>query len=228
MIDAWSPNFNARPCTVDALVLHYTGMLTAEAAIARLRDPAAEVSSHYVVDEEGRVYRLVAEEMRAWHAGVSVWRGCCGLNDSAIGIEIVNPGHEWGYRAFPDAQIDAVTALCLAILDRHAIPARNVVGHSDIAPARKQDPGELFPWQALASAGVGLWPDVADAGRGPGGMGEAAVRTALATIGYGVQDVALELLVRAFQRHWRPEGVTGDADAGTIGRMTALIAKIGG
>jgi N-acetylmuramoyl-L-alanine amidase len=228
MIAAPSPNFNARPCGVDALVLHYTGMLTAAAAIARLRDPAAEVSCHYLVDEDGRVFRLVAEEMRAWHAGVSRWRGREGLNDSSIGIEIVNPGHEWGYREFPAAQIAAVIGLCQGILARHAIPARNVVAHSDIAPARKQDPGELFPWRALAAAGVGLWPDVPDAGTAAGGMADAAVRARLAAIGYGVTGVATEVLVSAFQRHWRPEGVTGEADAGTIGRMTALIAQMGG
>jgi len=154
--DLPSPNQDDRPLPVDMLILHYTGMQSAQAAIDRLRDPAAKVSSHYVVDEDGAIYRLVAEEQRAYHAGISYWRGRTALNDCSIGIEIVNPGHEWGYRPFPDAQMQAVRSLCLEILARHAIPARNVVGHSDVAPNRKQDPGELFPWRWLAGQGVGL------------------------------------------------------------------------
>ena len=127
--------------------------------IDRLRDPAAAVSSHYVVDEDGTVFRLVPEDRRAWHAGVSHWRGHSALNARSIGIEIVNPGHEWGYRDFPVLQLAAVCDLCLTILARHAIPARNVVGHSDVAPDRKEDPGERFDWRALAENGVGLWPE---------------------------------------------------------------------
>src|SRR5271156_4492223 len=156
-----SPNHDERPADgqVDMLILHYTGMRTAQAAIERLCDPEARVSSHYVVDEDGEVIRLVPEERRAWHAGVSYWRGHDTLNDRSIGIEIVNPGHEWGYRDFPALQMAAVCELCLSILARHPIPARNVVAHSDIAPDRKQDPGELFDWAGLAANGVGLWPD---------------------------------------------------------------------
>ena len=167
------------------LVLHYTGMKSAAEAVARLRDPEAKVSSHYVVDEDGSVLRLVAERLRAFHAGVSYWRGRRVLNNPSIGIEIVNPGHEWGYRAFPAAQMDAVRALCLEILGRHAIPAHNVVAHSDIAPTRKQDPGELFDWEGLAAAGIGVWP----------GAGAANLRE----IGYEFGD---EADLTAYRRHW--------------------------
>ena len=143
---------------VDMLILHYTGMQTPQEAIDRLRDPLAKVSSHYVVDEDGAILRLVPEDRRAWHAGVSFWRGHTVLNGRSIGIEIVNPGHEWGYREFPALQMAAVCDLCLAILSRHRIPARNVVAHSDVAPDRKEDPGEKFDWAGLARNGVGLWP----------------------------------------------------------------------
>jgi len=206
-----SPNFDARPCPVDTLVLHYTGMHTAEAALARLCDPAAKVSSHYLVDEDGTVHALVAEDKRAWHAGVSCWRGAVGLNDRSIGIEIVNPGHEWGYRAFPAAQMAAVAGLCRGILSRHAIPARNVVGHSDVAPDRKQDPGELFDWAWLAGQGVGLWTEGFAA---PGDLMED-----LAAIGY---DVSARAVIRAFQRHFLPQNLSGAADDATRGRAAEL------
>lgn len=174
------------------LVLHYTGMASAASAIDRLCDPASRVSSHYVVEEDGQVWSLVPEARRAWHAGLSFWRGRTGLNHWSIGIEIVNPGHEWGYRPFPAAQMNAVRDLCLGLLARHPIPARNVVGHSDIAPTRKQDPGELFDWAALARSGVGLWPDIA---------APAAAPDALARIGYDpAADPAANQ--RAFDLHW--------------------------
>ncbi len=184
-------------------------MRNAEEAIARLCDPEAAVSSHYVVDEDGSVLRLVPEAERAAHAGISFWRGVEGLNETSIGIEIVNPGHEWGYQPFPAVQIAAVTALCHDIMGRHPIAARQVVAHSDIAPDRKQDPGELFPWESLAGEGIGFWP--------------ATLRTlagspaeALRRIGYRVEDeAALGIVVTAFQRHWRPERVDGFIDEGT-------------
>ena len=237
--EAPSPNHDARPAghPVDILMLHYTGMKTARAAIDRLRDPAAEVSSHYVVDEDGAVFNLVPEDRRAWHAGVSHWRGHAALNGRSVGIEIVNPGHEWGYRDFPVLQVAAVCDLCLAILSRHPIPPRNVVGHSDVAPDRKDDPGEKFPWPDLARNGVGLFPfGVADAGIG-GIIRDAValrpVRAALARIGYrvgaeGALDPALAAVLRAFQRHWRAEAVTGQADAGTMARLEAVLALTGG
>jgi N-acetylmuramoyl-L-alanine amidase len=233
-----SPNHDARPdgAAVDMLILHYTGMQSAAAAIARLCDPAAQVSSHYVVEEDGTVWRLVAEDRRAWHAGVSFWRGHEALNGRSIGIEIVNPGHEWGYRPFPALQMAALCDLCLAILSRHPIPARNVVGHSDVAPERKEDPGELFDWAGLAANGVGLWPaDCPDLGNSDvvlEGAELRALRGDLAAIGYrvdpeGGHDAALACVLRGFQRHWRQEAVTGRADAGTRARARAVRALCG-
>jgi N-acetylmuramoyl-L-alanine amidase len=239
MRDLPSPNHDDRPAGVpiDMLILHYTGMQTAQAAIERLCDPVAQVSSHYVVDEDGAVLRLVPEARRAFHAGVSYWRGHSGLNGRSIGIEIVNPGHEWGYRDFPALQMAAVCDLCLELLARHPIPARNVVAHSDVAPSRKEDPGELFDWEGLARNGVGLWPaGVPDSGTGGAvtdAAGLRAVRQALAAIGYevapdGAHDPALATVLRAFQRHWRPEAVTGAADAGTLGRLLAVARAVEG
>ena len=233
MILSESPNQRDRPdgCAIDTLILHYTGMRSGAEAIARLCDAEAAVSSHYVIEEDGRVFRLVEEHRRAAHAGVSVWRGREMLNDSSIGIEIVNPGHEWGYRPFPPPQVEAVRLLCREIMRRHPIPAARVLGHSDVAPDRKQDPGELFPWQALAQDGIGVWP------HGVAGLGEAdpvgtaadlaALRRDLRRIGYapaaeGGMDEALAIIVRAFQRHWRPEAVNGRADRGTRARLRAV------
>ncbi|HQT63351.1 MAG: N-acetylmuramoyl-L-alanine amidase [Acidocella sp. 20-57-95] len=216
MISAPSPNFDDRPAgaPIDHLVLHYTGMQTAQAAIDRLRDPAAKVSAHYVVDEDGTVYALVDEQKRAWHAGVSYWRGVRQLNDRSIGIEIVNPGHEWGYRAFPKVQMLAVRDLCLGILHRHPIPPRNVVGHSDIAPDRKQDPGELFDWQWLAGQGVGFWTDAVGE---PGDLMQD-----LAAIGY---DTSLPeaAVITAFQRRFLPERLTSVADEATLKRAAGVL-----
>ena len=225
-----SPNCRARApgAVIDTLVLHYTGMQDGRAAIERLCDPGAQVSSHYVVEEDGRIVRLVPEALRAAHAGVSFWRGRRMLNDSSIGIEIVNPGHEGGYRPCPAAQVAAVEALCLAILGRHPIGPAGVVGHSDIAPDRKQDPGELFPWARLAGRGIGLYPhDVPDQGLAEDQGDMLPVRQALARIGYqvgaeGGMDEALGIVLRAFQRHWRPEAVTGRADRGTRARIEAV------
>lgn len=232
--DLPSPNHDERPAgtPVDMLILHYTGMKSCQDALDRLTDPVAQVSSHFVVDEDGTVYRLVPEDRRAWHAGVSHWRGHAALNGRSIGIEIVNPGHEWGYRDFPVLQLAAVCDLCLSILERHPIPARNVVAHSDVAPDRKQDPGERFDWRALAQNGVGLWPeDAPDLGTG-GIIRDATslrpVRAALIDIGYqlapeGALDPALASVLRAFQRHWRPEAVTGQVDDGTLVRLQAVL-----
>jgi len=227
--DAPSPNHDARPdgTPIDMLVLHYTGMRSGAEAIARLRDPAARVSSHYVVEEDGAIVRLVPEERRAWHAGTSHWRGREGLNDRSIGIEIVNPGHDWGYRPFPALQMAAVCDLSLGILGRHGIAACDVVAHSDIAPDRKQDPGEFFDWEGLAANGVGLWPEgVAgeDAALPPDGLARAV--PLLGAIGYRT-DLPPAMLLTAFQRRWRPERVDGLADAGCLARLIAVAALIG-
>jgi N-acetylmuramoyl-L-alanine amidase len=159
-IERPSPNYDPRRegCPIDILVLHYTGMRTAEEALERLCDPAAKVSSHYTIDRDGRIYRHVDESLRARHAGVSWWAGERDVNSRSIGIELVNPGHEFGYLAFPEPQIEALIELARGILARHPIPPHRVVGHSDVAPVRKTDPGELFPWQHLAENGIGIFP----------------------------------------------------------------------
>lgn len=228
-IDLPSPNHDDRPATVDMLVLHYTGMRTGREAIDRLRDPVARVSSHYVVEEDGTVFRLVAEERRAWHAGLSFWQGRRGLNDVSVGIEIVNPGHEWGYRPFPAAQMAAVTELSLGIVARHGIRADRVVAHSDIAPDRKQDPGELFDWSGLARSGIGLWPEGVTAGpeADAGEASVADVQAALAAFGYdcmptGRLDPATRTVLTAFQRRFRPARIDGEADAECLALLRRL------
>ena len=211
-----SPNFDDRPpaTAIDMLVLHYTGMESAEAALARLCDPGAKVSAHYVIGEDGAVTALVGEAVRAWHAGAASWRGEPDVNGRSIGIELVNPGHEFGYRDFPDPQMAALERLASDILARHPIPARNVVGHSDVAPGRKTDPGELFDWQRLAAAGIGLWPD--------DGEGDAEmVSEMLAAYGYDTTDEAAATV--AFQRHFCPQSLDGRADPQTAGRLKALL-----
>jgi N-acetylmuramoyl-L-alanine amidase len=198
------------------LVLHYTGMTSAAAALARMCDPAAQVSAHYLIDEDGAVTRLVAEEHRAWHAGAAGWGGVADVNSCSIGIELQNPGHEYGYRNFPTAQMAALTELAADLVARHRIPAARVLGHSDVAPARKQDPGERFPWAALATAGIGLWPDFSAAAT----PGDAARQ--LAAIGYATEDLAST--VAAFQRHWRPARCDGLLDGETARRIAIRAA----
>jgi N-acetylmuramoyl-L-alanine amidase len=217
VIETPSPNFDTRgDAAVDMLVWHYTGMTSADAALQRLCDPEAKVSAHYLIDEDGAVHRLVDEAARAWHAGVAYWRGATDINARSVGIELVNPGHEFGYRPFPEAQIAAALTLGSDIVARHAVPARNVVGHSDVAPTRKTDPGEFFPWPRFAEAGIGLWPEEAD-------MIDQAPDTVdrlLAEVGYETADRAAT--VRAFQRRFRPERVNGRIDAGTVRRLQGL------
>ncbi len=198
------------------LVLHYTGMETAAAAIGRLCDRRAKVSAHYVVGEDGLVVRLVAEDKRAWHAGEAIWRGDRGVNARSIGIELVNPGHQLGYRDFTEPQMTALEALALDIIRRHPIPDGNVVGHSDVAPDRKTDPGEKFDWRRLASAGIGRWPETAVA------TGAEDVAGLLAEIGYGTTDLAAA--VGAFQRRYRPARIDAVADGQTLALMAAVAA----
>ena len=220
-----SPNHDQRPnpARIDMLVLHYTGMKTAAEAIDRLCDPTAKVSAHYVIDEDGAVWRLVEESRCAWHAGVSFWQGTEGVNAVSIGIELVNPGREWGYRAFPDAQMTSLELLGGDLVRRHAIRADRVVGHSDVAPRRKQDPGELFDWPRLARAGIGLWPTVP----APPPAGIADAQAMLAAIGYrvprtGVLDEATGQVLIAFQRRFRPKRVDGDLDEETAAQLAAV------
>lgn len=237
LIQAPSPNFDTRRGPPDILVLHYTGMQTGEAALARLRDTEAKVSAHYLVEEDGRVFQLVPEERRAWHAGRGVWQGEDDVNAASIGIEIVNPGHEFGYRPFPEPQIAAVTALVGDIRDRWTIPDNRIIAHSDLAPDRKEDPGELFPWKRLAEAGHGLWfePAVERVAAltgllqtGDEGIGVMVLRAGLHRLGYGLKpgpdyDADTETTVRAFQRHWRQSRVDGVADGETRARLVGLL-----
>jgi len=213
-----SPNQDDRGGTpVDMLVLHYTGMTSGEAAMARLCDPAAKVSAHYTIGEDGTVYAMVPESRRAWHAGLSCWAGARDINSRSIGIELVNPGHEFGYRPFPAAQIDALIALGDAILARHPIAPWRVLGHSDVAPARKDDPGELFPWVSLAEAGIGFWASPGD------DPGDEAVAPLLTRYGYD-PEAPLQKVVAAFQRHFRPARVDGTADRQTRTMLYGLVA----
>lgn len=234
-----SPNHGERADggPIDMLVLHYTGMPTEEGALSWLCDPASQVSCHYFVREDGRVFQLVDEARRAWHAGRSFWRGVTDVNSRSIGIEIANPGHEFGYRPFPNVQIEAVLDLCHDILGRRSIPPRNVVAHSDIAPDRKEDPGEFFPWERFAEEGIGhcVAPTTIQGGRffqrGDGGPPVAALQSMLGLYGYdcpatGVFDDRTATVVTAFQRHFRPERVDGIADMSTIDTLHRLLKAL--
>jgi N-acetylmuramoyl-L-alanine amidase len=227
LIERPSPNHDARASAVDMLVLHYTGMKTAEEALARLCDSAAKVSAHYTVDRDGRVYRHVPEDRRAWHAGASFWAGRNAVNDCSVGIELVNPGHEFGYVPFTDDQIASLIELAQGILARHPIPPARVLAHSDVAPARKADPGELFPWQRLAENGIGLWPVARSSQSERRVTDEAAFAADLARFGYGVPPeigVPLEAVVTAFQRHFRPACIDGVADGESRAVLAGLLA----
>jgi N-acetylmuramoyl-L-alanine amidase len=233
MISAPSPNFDARVSPPDMIVLHYTGMQTGAEALARMTDPQAKVSAHYMIEEDGRLYSLVSEERRAWHAGVAFWKGETDINAASIGIELVNPGHEFGYRAFPDAQIEALIELMDDIRSRWTVPESRILGHSDVAPARKTDPGELFPWKRLAEAGHGIWVEPngapgAPLAEGDEGAGVFAMQAGLTRIGYdcapsGKFDAQTTTVVRAFQRHWLQTRVDGIADGETRARLVAVL-----
>ncbi|MCW1401656.1 N-acetylmuramoyl-L-alanine amidase [Novosphingobium sp. MW5] len=213
-----SPNFNERLLPVTMIVLHYTGMQSADEALERLCSEEAGVSAHYLIDEDGTVTQMVAEEHRAWHAGKSYWRGITDVNSASVGIELVNPGHEFGYRDFPEAQIEALLPLLSDIKKRHGVSRSNVVGHSDIAPARKTDPGELFPWERLARHKLAIpapritMPLVFD--------NDGAFFLALERFGYDITDGPAA--VRAFERRWRPERITGEID----GEISALLFEL--
>ena len=232
-IQAPSPNFDTRTAPPDMIVLHYTGMPTGESALARMCDPEAKVSAHYMVEEDGRIFSLVPEERRAWHAGKSFWKGETNINAVSVGIEIVNPGHEFGYRAFPDAQIEALADLIADVRSRWTIPDARILGHSDVAPDRKEDPGELFPWKHLSELGHGLWTDVGSApgaplAEGDEGAGVFALQAGLTRLGYdcapsGQFDADTATVVRAFQRHWLQTRVDGIADGETRAKLVSLL-----
>lgn len=233
-----SPNHDERADgqAPDILLLHYTGMPDENEALRRLCTPAAKVSAHYLVFEDGRVVQMVPEDRRAWHAGLSSWRGEADINSRSIGIEIANRGHEGGLPPYPAIQIERVIELCRDIVGRRRIAPEDVLAHSDVAPARKEDPGELFPWQELYQAGVGHWVEPAPSSEGdvlgPASQGPAVeeLQNLLLAYGYGVAtsgmfDQATADAVRAFQRHFRPGRVDGIADASTNATLRNLIAK---
>lgn len=247
-IDFPSPNHELRRSAVDLVVLHYTGMQNAAAALSRLTDPAptagnypgpwqsestppdtpiGRVSAHYVVDEAGQVYRLVDEERRAWHAGLSHWEGRKDTNDRSIGVEIVNGGHDFGLPDFPDAQVESVIALLRDILSRRQLAPSRVVGHSDVAPGRKLDPGEKFPWRRLAAAGVSIWPELGGAKSLPASS-ILEVQRQLSGVGYGVHatgdlDEPTRLALISFQRRFRPSRIDGKPDPETLALLAALV-----
>lgn len=216
-----SPNHNERGPgrSADLLLLHYTGMRSGAEALARLCDPQAKVSAHYLIEEDGRVFQMVPEERRAWHAGLACWGGDSDVNGRSLGIELVNPGHEYGYRCFPEAQMLSLLALAEDLCRRHPIPSHRVLGHSDVAPLRKDDPGELFDWPRLAAAGLGILPRPGRA------LDEAAAKARLAAFGYGYLEEDFAAVLRAFQRHFRPTAITGVLDAETAALIDGLPAS---
>lgn len=235
----WSPNFDERADhhAPDMVVVHYTGMDTAEAALERLQDPEAKVSAHYLIDEQGKCFAMVPEFQRAWHAGVASWEGETDVNSLSIGIELANKGHEFGYPDFPDVQMGTLVELIADIFTRWPIVPSRVVGHSDVAPARKADPGEKFPWKQLADAGLAVWvepaPIIAGPTLGPGndGQGVRDLQAALALAGYGIEvdgtyGETTRNVVTAFQRRQRPESVDGIADLSTLKTLASFLAVL--
>ncbi len=222
MFERPSENHGPRPegAVIDILLVHFTGLPSAAIALERLTAPDSGVSAHYTIDENGTIYRHVPEERRAWHAGVGCWLGCRDVNSISVGVELVNPGHEFGYRPFPAVQMTAFRDLARDIVRRHAIPPERVLGHSDIAPARKQDPGELFDWRGLAASGLGLWPEPGPSDDAP--ATESEVAAMLRRFGYDVDGAGLPLTLLAFQRHFHPEWLSGLPLAESVRRLRAL------
>lgn len=234
-----SPNFGPRADgqKPSIIILHYTGMPSGQAAEDWLCNPDSQVSSHYLVHLDGTVVQMVREEDRAWHAGKSSWSGLTDINSASVGIEIVNTGHEFGYRDFPKAQMQAVIALCRDITRRHAIAPYLVLGHSDVAPGRKVDPGERFSWRMLSKAGLGHYVapspirDGAGLQLGDGGEAVQALQAALSLYGYGLDitgqyDDRTKTVVSAFQQHFRQRRIDGIADQSTVRTLMRLIAAL--
>ena len=229
LIDNPSPNYDERVkgLKVDLLLIHYTGMKSCDEAIDRLCDPSSKVSAHYLIDDDGTIFRLVPEEYRAWHAGVACWCEETDINSISIGVELVNPGHEFGYQPFTEKQMSSLIELCRDIFSRHKISNRRVLGHSDVAPVRKKDPGEYFDWAALAEAGIGCWPK--GGAIDPDFEIPAVIewQSELKRFGYQLEptgrfDDITQAVVLAFQRHWLPNAVTGNFDVDTAWRLRLL------
>ncbi len=232
IVDRPSPNFNERPAgvAIDILLLHYTGMQSAEEALSRLCDPAAKVSAHYTIDLDGAIYRHVEDAKRAWHAGVSFWAGERDINGRSIGIELVNPGHEFGYNEYPEAQIQALMALGTVLRREHPIPVERVLGHSDVAPARKRDPGELFPWDRLAKHGLGIYADRSVYINYSRALSIEDLQRDLSGIGYEcphsrILDEQSKYVIQAFQCHFRPTRCDGIPDAETAAIAASLARR---
>tara|TARA_Y100000994_G_scaffold43123_1_gene33679 strand:- start:19 stop:696 length:678 start_codon:yes stop_codon:yes gene_type:complete len=216
-----SPNFNDRPKDIvpNILVIHYTGMKSVDQALQRLTSSNSQVSAHYLISRKGEIFKLVSEEKRDWHAGVSYWRGETDINSYSIGIELENPGHEFGYSKFPKGQMSVLTELCVEVINKYSISPENIVGHSDIAPRRKKDPGELFDWKSLAKKGVGLWPEPI--------LNKITLESfekSLNDFGYEVVD--LRSTITAFQRHYLPDTVSGISDATTQKTLATLMSLV--
>lgn len=234
MIKSPSPNFDDRTLPISMLVLHYTGMKNGKAALSRMCDASSKVSAHYMLEEDGKTFQLVDEKKRAWHAGISSWGGETNINSASIGIEIVNGGHDYGLPDFPKTQISAVIKLCQGISTRHNIDPMNIIAHSDIAPARKQDPGEKFPWEVLAKQGIGYWPEgiITKDKRilfeqNERGRGISVIQSGLAYIGYGVEitgvlDEPTRFVMTALQRRYRPDLIDGNIDLQSLEIVTNL------
>ncbi len=236
-----SPNFDERGSgnNIDMIVVHYTGMESGLVALQRLCDPAAKVSAHYLIEEDGRIFQLVTDDKRAWHAGQSYWAGCSDINSCSIGIELVNPGHEFGYRAFPNEQIESFINLARELAMRYRIPRYRILCHSDVAPLRKEDPGELFPWQRLYGGGIGFWraAEFKSEVKGPRlregakGVNIATLKSEFQRFGYGLKDsdlfdAELKAVVVAFQRHWRQKKCDGVADPETRSILQHLLMRL--
>jgi len=215
ILKALSPHFNERTLPIDSIIIHYTDMPVVEEALAWFSNPVSQVSAHYVIGENGQIYQLVDENKRAWHAGESYWQGCTDLNSCSIGIELANPGHSYGHKPFPTAQIHALISLCKELCKRWNIPSSRVLGHSDVAPQRKQDPGHLFPWETLAKEGLGLWPGKEQV------SSEKELSILLSQIGY--ETLSLSHTLMAFQRHFQPHKVDGVADQETFALIQDLL-----
>ncbi len=233
IIENPSPNYESRPpsVSVNLLLLHYTGMKSVSEAKDRLCDPKSRVSAHYLIDEVGTIFSLVEENKRAWHAGVASWNDEADINNISVGVEIANPGHEFGYSRFPERQMIAVEALCTDIITRHSIIASRVLAHSDVSPSRKSDPGELFDWERLAAAGIGIWPKMSpvEVDFEIGSITECQKQ--LKKIGYGLKitgvlDGLTRDTVLAFQRHWLPHRLTGKFDVETVWRVKSVLRAL--